>query len=1013
MGKIKKILENELIGGTQGTDVYPITSTKAVYDENNGRLDNILRASNEKLTKLDVQKADIKLGANLFDKDSELNIPHSLLDNNGVPLVQEAYKAFTTSDFIKVEPSTHYSSMLDQFFAKVCFYNVDKTHIGTPVTNVINFTTPSACAFIRISVELGTYPNVVVARNIMEVYVPYSPIDGYLTQIKKDAYNIAKNAVTPYGEVNLIPNSFHRDADKLLMNNGIITSQIGYNTSDYIYVTEGVTYACSLQMKQFRKICFYDFEKISLGEDYCIQNSATFTAPKGAWYARVSYASTDDNYFMLCVSNTPLPFMQYNPIKGYLPNIEDKVDIKVGTNIIPPDAVFLENTFTYNNGELATGYSDYTTLDLFPIKGGKTYAASKEFGIFRKITFFDSTYISLGEDYCIQNSAVFTAPTNAAYVRISFTPASKIKVFMVAENDAPLPYVAYNPIGGYIKDVAQDNNQQDKTINAIKKMKMADWSELQFGMFIHWGVYSAWAGEYHGLDIDGKQVDITDGTEWMWHSYKIPKAAYKAKASSFNSTNWNPDYICKLAKSVGMKYIVLTLCHHEGFSLIPTSHRSWDITSSSADSDVVMRLKKACDRHHLKFCVYISALLDWNDKGGFGQEQWNGGVDPYTLAEHESFTSEQVAYCKEIVDIYDPYLIWYDGGTYITQPSSVRKIFNDGQLKNYPYMIVNERGSGGADWIESESTYADFPDSIEKHERCNHICGWGYNAISAEAASSFNNLNERLWDMAETFSRGFNYLLNICPNGSGGIPSGFEKWFDSLASFLRKYTFFNGAKRLFNYAQPSWGRTIYVGNSVYMLIKPNGDSNIYVDSILTKNLKGVYVYGIENPASQNNYEIISDDRLLVKNVPTTSDDYFPIVRLDFTNDVICYDYNIISSTISPLSFVRIKYEEWQSQNTELLFNGKYIIGSDAESISASRFKYTGITGSKTFTINGTPTGSLSIVFNLYNEMGKKIFTGTMSNLTIANVPLTNGSIYTMELVKSGAGYCEVTNISIS
>lgn len=547
---------------------------------------------------------------------------------------------------------------------------------------------------------------------------------------------------------------------------------------------------------------------------------------------------------------------------------------------------------------------------------------------------------------------------------------------------------------------------QNETYAAIKDDKMSKWSEMQLGMFIHWGVYSAWAGEYDGPNIYGETIHVTGGTEWMWQQNKIPKSNYMSKAVDFTAANWNPDYVCMLAKKLNMKQIVITARHHEGFSLMESTHCEWDITDSSCNRDVLMELKNACTRHGLKFSLYVSPLLDWCDEGGYGQQAWHDGNDPYTWSQHETFVKEQIEYLNQLVEKYDPYVIWYDGGTYISVDDYVKEIFNSNQLKNYPYIIVNNRGEGIYDYKLAENTYADHPNTTEKYERCWFLCGWGYNT-GHENIANYRTPTQVIWDMLENMGRGFNYLLNISPRGDGSIPSPTETVFNGVSSIMKKYTFFNGAKRVFNYCQPFWGRPIYVGNSLYMFILPghNGTVNLY--SVSTDNIKGVHVYGIGNPDASENYDIVSDDTLTIHNIPTTSDDYYTVVRVDFFNDLTCMDYNIVSQNIPGISIVRTEYSEWASTTTGVLRDSKkYMFGTD-NSRSITRFKFDGTTGTHSFSPYGSiQDGSVVLEYTLYDK--NMIFISTGSTFE-----LTNGEIYSLEIKKTGAGTLTVDGFEIS
>ncbi len=109
---------------------------------------------------------------------------------------------------------------------------------------------------------------------------------------------------------------------------------------------------------------------------------------------------------------------------------------------------------------------------------------------------------------------------------------------------------------------------------AQRDARMKWWREARFGMFIHWGVYSVPAGTYHGTNVPGIG-------EWIMNKGKIPVAEYREYAKQFNPTNFDADAWVKLAKQAGMKYIVITAKHHDGFAMFDSQASDWNIVQAS------------------------------------------------------------------------------------------------------------------------------------------------------------------------------------------------------------------------------------------------------------------------------------------------------------------------------------------------------------------------------------------------------------------------------------------------
>lgn len=577
--------------------------------------------------------------------------------------------------------------------------------------------------------------------------------------------------------------------------------------------------------------------------------------------------------------------------------------------------------------------------------------------------------------------------------------------------------------------------------NAVsyKKAKqdiMDIWSELQFGMFIHWGVYSAWAGTYVGLLSDGTYTEGSHYREWLLYRaggmsqdgityIGADKASYKAKESDFTSVGWEPELICRLAKSVGMKYIILTIRHHEGFSLMPTDYAPWDISTSGADEDVVMQLKNACVKYGIKFCTYYSWAYNWTETGGYKQDGSFGNLtDPYTEAQHRAYIQEQLGYINEMIEKYNPYVMWFDGA--IELPPDMYKEWDENIVKKCPYCIFTDRGAineatheNRADYSLIEDAAPDNPNNgYGKFERCTTIqAGWGY-STEDEVESNYPSFESLLWDAVNTIGRGFNYALNVGPRGNGSFPDIVVSRFNKLSSWMRKYFYFNGATRIYNMAQPKWGRTIYIPDdkAVYLIVKPN-NASIYFDGIDTTNIKGVTVFDIVNPTSQDNWSIISADRVAIRNIPTSNQDYyFSVVKVELYGDLFCGDYIITDGLISSMSLVRTLYAQWTYSNgycSQTMFDGTYWMAKGANKVSC-KIKWGGSTGNFKLSLNADFSGDTYCDFKIFDAKGEQIqYDNTISSsskVSTKYTALTNGSIYTVEMYKSGNGTISINSI---
>jgi len=135
--------------------------------------------------------------------------------------------------------------------------------------------------------------------------------------------------------------------------------------------------------------------------------------------------------------------------------------------------------------------------------------------------------------------------------------------------------------------------------------RMAWWREARFGMFIHWGVYSVAAGEWNGQEVPGIG-------EWIMYHGKIPVPEYETLAPKFNPVNFDAAKWVSLAKRAGMKYIVITSKHHDGFCMFDSALTTYDIVDATPfRRDPLKELSEECQKQGIRLCFYHS-ILDWH-----------------------------------------------------------------------------------------------------------------------------------------------------------------------------------------------------------------------------------------------------------------------------------------------------------------------------------------------------------------------------------------------------------------
>ncbi|MET9626811.1 alpha-L-fucosidase [Lentzea sp. NPDC006480] len=329
------------------------------------------------------------------------------------------------------------------------------------------------------------------------------------------------------------------------------------------------------------------------------------------------------------------------------------------------------------------------------------------------------------------------------------------------------------------------------------------WRDAKFGMFVHFGPYSWWGGEYRRPD-----GTLCTDAEWIKLRCDIPWPEYEAAARKFNPTGFNADEIARLAQDAGQKYVVITSKHHDGFAMWPTRTTTWNLHDHSGfQRDVLAELKRASERRGLRFGLYYS-INDWHDPGVTGD-----------AAAYKQRMREQL---RELVTTYHPATLWFDG-----QGQPWWSLKDGDELQRYlrsldPALIINDRVAksrfvdGDHETPERHQNIPQAPLDAVAWESCITTSNrWGWTRYDTAFKPS-SQLTRFLTDIT---GRGGNMLLNVGPDDLGRIPAGAQQSLRGVGDWLRA----NG-KAVYGTSQtglvsdPGWGAVTRRDDKLYLSV---------------------------------------------------------------------------------------------------------------------------------------------------------------------------------------------------
>jgi len=335
--------------------------------------------------------------------------------------------------------------------------------------------------------------------------------------------------------------------------------------------------------------------------------------------------------------------------------------------------------------------------------------------------------------------------------------------------------------------LADEENWNTET-QAERDARMNWWRDARFGMFIHWGLYAIPAGTWKGKQIGGIG-------EWIMDRANIPVDEYEPLAGQFNPVKFDAAEWVRIAKEAGMKYMVITSKHHDGFCLFDSDATDYNVVDASPyGKDLLKPLAAECRKQGLKFCTYYS-IMDWHQPSQYrgSDKRYNPTkMHPERKAEYIDFMKKQL---KELLDTCDPEVLWFDGewpAWWLEEDG--REVYAY-LRKLKPQLIINNRIGKGRKGMEGlNKGDQDYVGDFGTPEQ--QIPATGLPGVDWESCMTMNRTwgfksYDHDWKSTETLirniidiaSKGGNYLLNVGPTAEGLIPgpsverlAGIGKW---------------------------------------------------------------------------------------------------------------------------------------------------------------------------------------------------------------------------------------------